>query len=497
MKTTQSIVAKTSFVLNVLSFGFNFDNYVILPVLQLRITSPYYANSSNILYGWIAASFAIAALCGSMLFGGWADRRGSKEPLLWAQIIMIAGDVLTYVRLNSPWSILGGRIISGFGAGSRTCCLWYIAKTTNGGERGKKIGNWYAVGMLGMILGPGFSVLSGLAFSTNKDGGMFGITAYNAPAVFSMALHLLCLYLICKYVEDPPEIGTTSTPPVDAEEAQSLLSSGAANSESASAPWACFVLVICQYLLVTSINSFETFVVPLFTDRFHSESWVVALVFVGIGVVVLVSAVVSGILNNGFQWSERQIEITGIIMFIIGCVFSYEFNGMSNAILITFEVFSTFFVAFGFTMAFCMQPSLFSKLIMNHKGGVLLPKMGSYMAWLSMAASAAKISGPLITGYGLTANSDLGKSVNFLVTLVIGMAVLCGVVYLAGWSKLIVSEADEIANANELAEENKYLEPRSDIRRNDGSFDVRKSFAESSRTMSMGEAAMSKLISDS
>merc|ERR1711871_974793 len=112
----------------------------------------------------------------------------------------------------------------------------------------------------------------------------------------------LCLFLISKYVEDPAENESPESlkSPLKAdEESQSLLKPDAADSETASAPWACFVLVICQYLLVTSINSFETFVVPLFTDRFHAESWVVALVFVGIGVVVLASAIVSGVLNNG------------------------------------------------------------------------------------------------------------------------------------------------------------------------------------------------------
>ena len=149
-----AILKKTYLGLNLLSFCFNWDNYALLPVLYPRITSPHFANSTPEVYGWVGASFSIAAVFGSLLFGAWADKRGAREPLFVGQFIMIIGDVLTYLRLNAWWNILGGRIISGFASGSRTCCLWYLAKTTTGAKRGKMIGNWYACGMLGMILAP-------------------------------------------------------------------------------------------------------------------------------------------------------------------------------------------------------------------------------------------------------------------------------------------------------------------------------------------------------
>jgi Na+/melibiose symporter-like transporter len=243
----------------------------------------------------------------------------------------------------------------------------------------------------------------------------------------------------------------------------------------------------------TGISSFETVVVPLFGDRFKSPAWVSGLVFAGIGFVVLISAIVSGVLNEGLKWSERKVESIGLFLFVIGCALSYDYPSTSTGLLLFLEISSTILVSAGFTIAFCMQPSLFSKLIINTDHGALQKKMGYYMSWLSMAGSAAKISGPLIVGYGLTASKDVGTSVNILITIIIGCAVLCAILFAVGWSGLIVTEEEEQANADAVPqEEQKYLAPQDNVLRRDGSFDLEKSFRESTRSMSMGEAAFAR-----
>ena len=120
------------------------------------------------------------------------------------------------------------------------------------------------------------------------------------------------------------------------------------------------------------------------------------------------------------------------------------------------------------------------------------------MSWLSMAASAAKITGPLIVGYGLNANiANVGTAVNTLVTIIIGCAVLCAIMFAVGWSSLIVTEEEEQANADAVPQEDqKYLAPQENILRRDGSYDLKKSFAESTRSMSMGEAAFAQVLSE-
>jgi MFS family permease len=488
-----AILKKAHLGLNLLSFCFNWDNYALLPVLYPRVTSPHFANSTPEVYGWVGASFAIAAVFGSLLFGAWADKRGAREPLFVGQFIMIIGDVMTYLRLNAWWNILGGRIISGFASGSRTCCLWYLAKTTTGAKRGKMIGNWYACGMLGMILAPAMAAISGV-FPTPESGSIFSINAYNAPGLSSLLLHFVAVYIVHHFVHNAPaEEQTTALLESGDQNEEDASSTLASPSSSSGPPMGCYILVLCNYFMNTGISSFETVVVPLFGDRFKSPAWVSGLVFAGIGFVVLISAIVSGVLNEGLKWSERKVESIGLFLFVIGCALSYDYPSTSTGLLLFLEISSTILVSAGFTIAFCMQPSLFSKLIINTDHGALLPKMGYYMSWLSMAGSAAKISGPLIVGYGLTASKDVGTSVNILITIIIGCAVLCAILFAVGWSGLIVTEEEEQANADAVPqEEQKYLAPQDNVLRRDGSFDLEKSFRESTRSMSMGEAAFAR-----
>jgi len=225
------------------------------------------------------------------------------------------------------------------------------------------------------------------------------------------------------------------------------LSSGSSLQKDAASgpPCGCYILILCQYLMVTGISSFETFVVPLFNHRFGAPGWVTGIVFAGIGFVVLFSAILSGTLNGKYNWSERQIELTGMVLFMIGCVLSFDFSGffsVSKDEMIALEAGSTVFIGMGFTFAFATMAGLYSKLIQNHKNGVLLPKMGYYMGWLSMAASAAKISGPLIVGYGLVAKvGNPREAINILVGAVSVMGFLAVMLLACGWKCLKVVEA--------------------------------------------------------
>jgi MFS family permease len=468
-----AILKKAHLGLNLLSFCFNWDNYALLPVLYPRVTSPHFANSTPEVYGWVGASFAIAAVFGSLLFGAWADKRGAREPLFVGQFIMIIGDVMTYLRLNAWWNILGGRIISGFASGSRTCCLWYLAKTTTGEERGQTIGNFYAAGMLGMVFAPAMAAISGV-FPTPEKGSIYSVNAYNAPVLSTLLVHFVAVFIVYRYVYDQPK-DLASVPlkntAVVAEEAHSFDYSGdggeldivdqqaSLSSEhsvtgditvasNVGAPCGAFILVACQYLMLTGISSFETFVVPLFSNRFNAPSWVSGLVFAGIGLVVLVSAITGGMLTPQLSWSDRCVEMTGIIIFIIGCLLSYDWStivpSLGTSENIALEATSTVLIGIGFTLAFTTQPSLFSKLIMKHRNGVLAPKMGFYMSWLSMASSAAKISGPLVVGYGLVASKDSSRAINILVSVVVGFAILSALLFMCGWKNLHVPDHDEL-----------------------------------------------------
>lgn len=316
-----------------------------------------------------------------------------------------------------------------------------------------------------MVFAPAVAALSG-CFPTPERGSILSINAYNAPALSSLLLHIVAVYIVHRWIYDPPEHGAEGTAALlkdpssldevsEARKAQEYTSLNPPRSNSGvtiaetgrtGPPCGCYILVVCQFLMVTGISSFETFVVPLFGHRFGSPAWVSGLVFAGIGLVVLVSAIVSGMLNELCKFSERSIEATGIFVFVVGCVMSFDWSAyvaIPQGGLIALEAGSTILVAFGFTFAFTMQPSLFSKLIMNHEGGSLIRNMGHYMAWLSMAGSAAKISGPILVGYGLVARANPQDAINMLVVVVVGLVFVSAMLVVCGWSSLYVPPPDD------------------------------------------------------
>ena len=438
-------------VLNLLSFVFNWDNYVTLPVLYLRITGP--VGASKAAWGWTGASFSLAALVASGLFGALAAKFGAKRPLIVAQLLMIIGDIFFYLNLQSLWNVIFGRLLAGFAAGSRTTCLWYIAMTTTGEERGKVIGNWYAVGMFGMIFGP---ALSSIFLATLPEPGpetnVLDCNRYNAPAVSSIVLHTLSIVLLVYLFHDTSSNGgegevsllesadrDIETDPAETDnggDGDVVENGGDASGADLSPPTGVWPLLICQFLLVFAINTFESLIVPLFTTRFASAEWTPAAVMAAVGFIVFIAAVVEGILTAACKIHERKIEIWGIFVFLIGCLMSLDLVSMSLAGKMTFEILSTILIAAGFTFAFCAQPALMAKLIIASHGGALIPSMGKFMAWLSMAASGAKVGAPLAAGYGLDLSSG-NMALNIVVAVIICAVALSLLLYAVFWRHLL------------------------------------------------------------
>ena len=344
-----------------------------------RASRASFANDSAVTYGgWALPSQSLLCLAA---FCSWLRTNAARASPVCCAVCDDLWGRADALRLNTTWNILAGRIVSGIVRVAHLL-LAVIAKTTTGAERGEMIGNWYAAGMLGMVFAPAVAALSGV-FPTPKEGSMLSVNAYNAPALSSLLLHLVAVYIVQRWVHDPPEHeaegAATPLAGVSSLKAQEPERNTASNVHNAGPPCGCYILIACQFLMVRNKRT-ETFVVPLFGHRFGSPAWVSGLVFAGIGLVVLIAAMTSGVLNGKCKFSERKIEAIGLVIFVLGCVMSFDwsaFFAVSRAGLIAFEAGSTIFVAFGFTFAFTMQPSLYSKLIINHDGGRPFPKWGT------------------------------------------------------------------------------------------------------------------------
>ena len=81
-----------------------------------------YKNASATFLGWIVAAYSFGQLIASPLFGFWADKRPTREPLIIALIINVVFNVLysycgAFRSGISSWIMLVSRAMVGFGAG--------------------------------------------------------------------------------------------------------------------------------------------------------------------------------------------------------------------------------------------------------------------------------------------------------------------------------------------------------------------------------------------
>lgn len=472
-------------VLGFISLVFQFDYYVVTSTAFYRVSevqgedpdSP----SANTLvrYGWIAASFALAAIVGAPIFGLWSDKRGTKEALVVGTLCMAIGNVLYCLNWDNLWLLQVARIVSGMGSACRVACLGYISKSCEGATRGQKISTFYSWGMLGMVVGPAAGALfSQLPRLSPGNGQLFTFGPGNAPALASLALDLIAIVLVLRYFLplsgiQKETLQTASSqrylePGRERSRRSSMRSVVASDVDGAELsevdlsrlsvlPASNFALIFTQFVMVLSVSTFETLVVPLLAKRFKWGQAEGSLILMGVGVMVLVSAVIATIIRKKGA-SMRSVEGVGLILFLIGVCFSFDFNQIaahcslldandpcnmvpmpinstagevfSIPVMMSFEFISCIFVSLGFTFAFVTTPGLFVHLAVESVGAEILPFIGGHMASLSIAASVAKIFGPLIIGYGLSFTANL---------MVLALAVLISLVVIlwaSCWKRL-------------------------------------------------------------
>ena len=438
-------------ILGFVSFVLQFDYYCIASTAYYRVVEiagderP--TPATNEYYGWIASAFAIAALVGAPIFGAWSDRRGAKEAVVVGCLLMAVGNVVYFLRLQELHWLLIARIISGLGSASRVACLGYISKTTEGSTRGAKIGKFYQYGFLGMVLGPALgSAFSALKYEPVK---LLSFGPQNSPALISFVFDIIICFIIGR-----------SLKPISAE----LLDLQKNNAEigksedivvrKSSLPCGNYVLIFTQFALMLCISTFETLVIPMLSKRFDWGQQDGTLILMAIGLLIIpFNALAVCLKGPRCNCRDHVVAFLGVSLFLFGILFSLDWNPLlsgcsllnvsqvpphcprditvfSDAENIAFEFVSTFFVALGFTFAFVTLPGLFVHIIITKGGEHMIPKIGKYMALLSIAGSVAKVYGPLIIGYGLRFTSNL------LVLSIGGMVALVIITWLATWRNL-------------------------------------------------------------
>lgn len=257
----------TTVAIDLVGFG------IVAPIL------PLYAErfgASGFTIGLLFASFSLAQFVASPLVGRLSDRIGRKPVILLSLFGTAAGSLVTAVA-GALWVVFLGRIIDGASGASVSVAQGAVADLAPPAQRAKLLGMLGAAFGVGFVVGPAIGSLASL-------GGPH-VPFYVAAAIATVN----GLVAIVRLPETRPRRAgahddaaatAASTAGLDAREA--AVPAGAGRSA------VLLRLAVVGFLVTCAFSGFES-TFALFADRrFDLTETSVAVVFVGIGIVLVV-----------------------------------------------------------------------------------------------------------------------------------------------------------------------------------------------------------------
>lgn len=141
---------------------------------------PFYARrlgAQDWIIGPMIASFSIAQLASSPLWGRLSDRTG-RRPVLLIGLTSSALGYLVFGFANSIWLLFASRIVQGAGGGTTGVIQAYVSDTTDPSQRARGLGWLSAATSAGVMIGPAIGSLATHLGPT-------------APGIFAAALCVL------------------------------------------------------------------------------------------------------------------------------------------------------------------------------------------------------------------------------------------------------------------------------------------------------------------
>lgn len=129
---------------------------IVLPIL------PFYAlelKATPETIGWMIASFSIAQLIASPLWGRVSDRYG-RRPALMIGLLASAMAFLVFGLADTVWLLFLSRIIQGAGGGTTGVAQAYVSDTVTPADRARALGWLSAATSAGVMIGPAIGSLA-------------------------------------------------------------------------------------------------------------------------------------------------------------------------------------------------------------------------------------------------------------------------------------------------------------------------------------------------
>jgi len=372
--------------------------------------------NQTIWLGLTISIFSVARTIAFPLVGIWADRRGFREPYVVCCLIGCVGGA-TYglagkVLGGQLWMAILGRFISGTGAARITLASAYIAKTVAPQGRVAWLSAVSGVQLLGNLIGP---ALNAAFIPLKVSAGPIELNERTVAGYLPSLVNLaLSVWLLLRFTEPPraqqtPLLSETAAEatPADEEGAPQAgepinAPAGAAEGSVAERHRLIFVqrggwiVLLISFISGFEIAGLETVITPL-TEQYSWGTLYNSLLFAGIGLVAIVSVVVTATAkccdaNGPREQAERPRRLVALGFASYGASYVVAFARCSSSLDFGYPWLLFFAALFVFGVPLAMSPSLaiYSCKVPNHR-------KGEYMGLANLVQGVGRIAGPLMT----------------------------------------------------------------------------------------------------
>jgi len=338
-------------------FGFS----MVIPLLPLLAKS---LGATDLMYGIIISSNAIAILIFGPIWGKLSDKYGRKPILMISQ----AGTGLAFLLLafsNSLYIIFAGRILDGIFSGQFPIIRAYISDVTTPQTRTSQMSKIMVGYTSGMIIGP-------------LLGGILGTFGWWYPMIFASLLSIISIILTLKVlVESMPRERIR-----DLKIKRELIK---ASSDGQQKVWSGEVGIRFTQVFLHSLISilFGSSLALVLFKRFNATPSIIGTIMSITGVVLLV---------YGLFLMRRVIKKIGEKRIFFSCIFGYVVLFMIYPYLNELWMFYIFMVLYALCMA-----SVYPLISSNITKAVGPDKQGAISGWTTNIQSISQTVSPIIS----------------------------------------------------------------------------------------------------
>ncbi len=351
--------AMFTLILSILVDVFGFS--MVIPLLPLLAKS---LGATDLMYGIIISSNAIAMLVFGPLWGKLSDKYGRKPILMISQ----AGTGLAFLLLafsNSLYIIFAGRILDGIFSGQFPIIRAYISDVTTPQTRASQMSKIMVGYTSGMIIGP-------------LLGGILGTFGWWYPMIFASLLSIISIILTLKVlVESMPRERIK-----DLKIKRELIK---ASSDGQQKVWSREVGIRFLQVFLHSLISilFGSSLALVLFKRFNATPSIIGTIMSITGVVLLV---------YGLFLMRRVIRKIGEKRIFFSCIVGYVVLFMIYPYLNELWMFYVFMVLYALCMA-----SVYPLISSNITKAVGPDKQGAISGWTTNIQSISQTVSPIIS----------------------------------------------------------------------------------------------------